>query len=216
MNSYNKANSRKKYYSPLISHPLSDKIHSFPLKSSSLNLSSINFEKDSSRNLGLSCEIISQITPNIFSFGNISGSEKCESLLIKTLPPDFDISAKLPLDTPLGANITSKPLDLRDIYNSLLTFSSNKNLTLGCCAEDDIIFPFSNLYSIMQGCLDMFLCEWPNKSTSNFIDRNASFKQFKNLPDHYSSAFKSRSSTTDFTIHNNVFVNFNSHNRNNN
>ena len=89
-------------------------------------------------------------------------------------------------------------------------FSSSRNLTLGCSAEDDIIPTLGNLCSIMQSCFDLLFSKGPNKAP-NLLNWNTGFKQFENLPDHYSSTFDSWSPTTNLTICDKVFVNFNSH-----
>lgn len=166
-----------------------------------------SFNKDS----GLSCEILNQIIENTSSFGNNSESVKWESLVTKILSSDFDIVANLPLENPLGAETTSKSSDLRNLYNSILTFSSSKNLTLGCSTKDDIIPTLGNLCNIMQSCFDLLFSKGSNKCIPNLFNRNPGFKQFKNLPDHYPGTFNSWSPTTNFTVSNNVFVNFNSH-----
>ena len=58
-----------------------------------------------------------------------------------------------------------------------------------------------------EGCLE---------SCKNFFNRHAPLKHFQNLPDHNSCAFESRRSTADFTVRDNILINFDSHAMNNN
>ena len=158
----------------------SSKVIKNPSKSLGDDFTLSNLENSFNKDSGLSCEILNQIIENIFSSGNNSESVKWESLVTKILSSDFDIAANLPLENPLGAETTSNPSDLRNLYNSILTFSSNKNLTLGCSTEDDIIPTLSNLCSIMQSCFDLLLSKWPNKCIPNFLNRSTGFEQFEN------------------------------------
>ena len=73
-----------------------------------------NLEKAAISDSGLSCGILNQTTENIFSLGNFEESVKCLSFDTSTLFSNFESSANLPLESPFGLNMTSKPLCFRN------------------------------------------------------------------------------------------------------
>lgn len=186
-----------------------------PSKSSILDLSLNNLEKDSNSASGLSCGILSQTTENILSFGYIQGSVKSSSLVTNTLSSDLESNANLPFEIPFGLKLASYPSDSKNFNNTFFTFSSSRNLSFlkGDC-DFDIISSSSEISSIMQSCLDMPLCEGCQETCNYLFNRHSSFNHFQNLPDHDSGAFESGLAVANFTVRNNELIDFNSHNDN--
>jgi len=183
-----------------------------PSKSSGLDLSLSKLENDFNNSSGLSCGILNQITENIFSFGYKKGSIKSTSLETNTLFSDLENNANLPLESPFGLKVTSYPADIKNFNKSFFTFSSNRNLSfLKWDCDFGIISSSSKVSSIMQSCLDMLLCEGRYETCNYLFNGNSSFKHLQNLPNHDSGTFESRFSMADFTIRNNVLVDFGSH-----
>ena len=179
-----------------------------PSKSSGFIFSSM-FENEESNHSGLSCGIFSQTTEKIFSFGKCSELEKSSSLVIRTLCSDFENAASLPLVSPFGFEIMSNPCCLRNFSSLNFTFSSLRNLTEGD-AELDIIFTPHEISSILESCSDVLFGQ-RRIVFNDFFDRDPSLKHFKHLPDHDPSAFECGLSMTDFSICNNIIINFDSH-----
>jgi len=184
----------------------------FPSKSFGFIFSSIS-KKEISDCSGLSCGIFNQITENNFSFGKCSELEKSSSLVIRTLCSDFENAANLQLASPFGFEIISNPFFLRNFSILNFTFSSLRNLTERD-AELDIIFTPHEISSILKSCFNVFFSQ-RRIIFDNPFNRYPSLKHLKNLPDHNSGSFKSRSSPADFTISDNIIIDVDSHGINN-
>jgi len=192
-----------------ISNLSSNNIINLPSKSSGF-VSLSNLEKECIKDSGLSCGTLNQIIENISSLVN---SAKSSSLVINTLCSDLENSASLPFERPFGFEIISTPCCLRNISNLLFTFSSLRNLVFEGDTKLDIVSTSSEICCILQSCFDMVLSQ-RREVFNNFIYANSSFEHLQNLPDHDSSSFKSRLSVTDFSVCNNMLINFDSHDTN--
>ena len=170
----------------------------------------ISFNSDSNaviRSWVLSCGILNHTTENIFSFENFKAFEKCRSLVISTLCSDFENVANDPFESSFGLEIMSYPCSFKNFSSLNFTFSSRKNLTE---RELDIVTSFKNICGILQSSSNMSLCQ-RRIILENFIKSHSSPQHFQDLPDHDSGSLKSWSSSTDFTVCNNIGVNFDSH-----
>ena len=184
-----------------------------PSKSSGF-VSSSNLEKESNRDSSFSCGILNQTTENIFSLGNTNDLVKCLSLVISTLCSDLENSANLPFESSFGLDIMSTPCCLRNLSNLLFTFSSLRNLTERD-AKMDIFTTSQDICRILKSCQNMFFSNsWV--IIEDIINAHSSSKHFQYLPDHYSSAFEGRDPATDFSVNNNIVVDFDSHGNMNN
>ena len=135
-------------------------------------------------------------------------SRKSASLVISNL---CSLNANLktsPFEMVLGVNLTSCPNSDRNEDSPLCTFSSNKNLILGWNRNHEI--SFSDLSSKVQGCPDVVLSQG-RVCFKDFLGGGFIFKHFENYGNHDPSAFESRLSMADFTVNNNILINFNSH-----
>ena len=198
-----------------VSKSSSCKVIKYPLKSSGSDFFLSNIENAGANASGLSCGILIQIIENTLSFGNGFGLAKSESLVTNTRFSDLESSANLPFENPFGANFTSNPSELRNLANLLLTFSSSRNLSCEWDADSDIVSTSGEICCILQSCFNIILCQG-GKIFENFIYTNSSFKHLQDLPDHNSGAFKSGLSMADFSVCNNILVNFDSHTKLNN
>mgnify|MGYP001559016131 CR=1 FL=1 len=207
-----------KYYSCLIRlnfgnarNPKGVSVNNLPLNSESLtDLNKfIKDENTASTSGGL---ILMNIIPEYFLGGNNKMLPRCLSNDNITLSSDLASSAISSSSERKGAFFTSKPSS----YNSLITlsgtFSSEYNPGL---LEDDIFFLFNQLGSVINSRKNSFLGKSREIVLNDFAYCDASSEQIKNLPDHYSGIFESRSTMTNFAINDNVFVNFSSHINNN-
>ncbi len=183
----------------------------YPLKSFGDDFFSSNFENEFSKFSGLSCGILNQTIENIFSLGNNDELMKCVSLVTSILCSERENSANLPLESDFGLNVTSYSLDFKNSNSSFFTFSSSRNLSSFLWDDGDIILASSNYSSVMQSCFDMLFSEGGKERIRDFFNRHSSFEHFENLPDHDSSASESRNSSTDFSVNDNIFINFDSH-----
>ena len=220
------------------------KVMKLPSKSSDLvSLSNLEneFSKDSGLSCGILNQMIENIeipfnqVPSSFGIsiypfpfwssiinGNVyivsllyeCSSVKSQSLVTNILCSDIENFASSPFESCLGLKITSKSF-LRNCNNSFLTFSSRRNLSfLSFDINDDIIPSFNKASCILQRSFDVLFCEGHQKIIKDFFYRYSCFEQFKNLPDHDSCALESRLSMADFTVCNNILVNFDSHCKN--
>ncbi len=193
----------------------SSKVIRYPSKSSGLDLDLSNLENDSKSASGLSCGILNQITENIFSLGNKNESVKSSSFVTNINSSDLESAANVPLENPFGLKVTSHPSDFKNFNNSFFTFSSSRNVSFleGNC-DFDIIPSSGEISSIVQGCLDMLLCERCYEACNYLFNRHACLKHLKDLPDHDSCAIERGLAVADFTVSNNEFVDFDSHDTN--
>ena len=111
----------------------------------------------------------------------------------------------------LGNKKGSYPPDLRNFNNSFFTFSSNRNLSCKRDTDGNIISSSSKVSSIMQSCLDMFLCERCYETCDYLFNRRSSLKHLQYLPHHYPGSFECRLAMTDFAVCYNAFADFDSH-----
>ena len=192
-------------------NPSSYKVIRLPSKSSDSDSFDSKLEKVFSSNSGLSCGTLSQITENILSLGYCSESVKSESPVTNILCSDLENDANFSSEDPLATFIASNPSAFRNGNNLNLTFSSNKNLRLEGDAELNIVSSSHEISSVLESCFNVFLCEGGDKGVHDFFDWDSSFKHFKDLPDHDSSALESRFAMANVSICNDIFVNFNSH-----
>ena len=188
-------------------------VMNFPSKSCGL-VSLINLENELSNASGLSCGIFNQTTENIVFLLDKNLSVKSQSLVTNTLCSDLENSANFPFESPLGFEIISNPCCLRNTSNLFFTFSSLGNLGFEGDTELDIISASGQISSILQSCQDVFfIYSWV--VIEDFINAHSSVEHFQNLPDHNSCSFEGGLSMTDFTICDNIIINFNSHKINN-
>ena len=138
-------------------------------------------------------------------------SVKCLSLVISNLCSDKATSNTSPFSIPLGESLTSCPNLDKKGYNPLCTFSSNKNLIL---SRDKIKTSFCELGSKVQSCLDMILSEG-RISFNDFFSIGSIFEHFQDYGNHDSCAFESRLTMANVGVHNDIIINFGSHNNNN-
>ena len=193
-----------------ISNLFSYNIMNLPLKSSGL-VSLSNSENELSNNSGCFCGIFNQTTENIVSLLYKNLSVKSQSLVTNILCSDLENPASSPFESFFGLKITSKSF-LRNYNNSFLTFSSSRNLSsLSFDVDDDIVTPFSEASCILQSCFNMLFCERYKEGVKNFFDRSSIFQHLQNLPDHNSCSFESGLAMTNFSVCNNEFIYFNSH-----
>src|SRR4030042_4667007 len=157
-----------------------------------------NLENELSSASGLSCGIFNQTTENIFSLWYKEEYVKSQSLVTNTLFSNFENSANLPFEIPLGFEIISNPCCLRNTSNLLFTFSSLRNLTERD-AELDIISTPHKTCCILQCCFDMFFSN-SGIIFKDFINCHSSFEHLQDLPDHDSSTFESRLSMKNFSV----------------
>ncbi|MEK6984157.1 MAG: hypothetical protein AABX33_06295 [Nanoarchaeota archaeon] len=182
-----------------------------PSKSSGLDLSLSNLENEFINDSILRCGILNQTIENIFSLEN---SAKSSSLVTNTLCSDLENSASLPFESPFGFETASAPCCSRNLFNLSSTFSSRRNLSLDWDVDNDILFTSSQISRILQSCFNMLLSQ-RMECLKDFFKRGSIFQHLQNLPDHYSSSFESGLSMANFTVRNDEFVNFNSHETNN-
>ena len=76
--------------SAVISKSSSRRVIKYPSKSVGLDFSLTKFDSALNKDSSLCCGILSQIIPNIFSFGNLEISEKCLSFVTNILLPDVE------------------------------------------------------------------------------------------------------------------------------
>jgi len=86
-----------------------------------------------------------------------------------------------------------------------------RQCTLISNRDNNNVLAFGNAGSIVQSRFNMLFGENWKIVFDDFLLRNASAKQFENLPEHDSCSFESRSSSTNLAVCSNVPVDFNSH-----
>ena len=190
-----------------ISNPSSFNLINLPSKSSGFVFSLSNLENSFNKDSMLRCGILDQTTENISSLENL---RKSSSLVTNTRFSDLESSANFPFESLFGFDITSTPCCLRNLSNLLSTFSSKRNLTLVVDVNNDIFFTPCQISCILQSCSDVFFSQ-RGESFKNFFKRSSIFEHFQDLPDHNSGAFESGFPMADFTICDDIFVNFDSH-----
>ena len=157
------------------------------------------------------CEMRSQTTPYMDSFGNLNASAKCRSFVTMTRFSDSVNEASLSSERPLGLKTASIPCCVRDCNSFRGTFSSSRNFGF-VNPDDNVITSSGNCSSITQSCLDLFFSQWSDEMSCDFLNRHPTLQQLKNLPDHNTCSFERRFAVANFTVRNDVLVDFNSHN----
>lgn len=156
--------------------------------------------------------ILMNTIPSCSSGGNKSMLPKCLSNDSITLPSVFailDINSSLDLR---GDLLTSNPLFVKNSKTNFGIFSSVRIFSL---PDSDIFFLFEKLGGVFNSGQDGFLRELREVIPNNLFWSNASSKQGKNLPDHDTGIFESKLSMADFTVSDNEFIDFVSHEPNN-
>ena len=111
-----------------------------------------------------------------------------------------------------------KLMKVSRLYSQITDNSGNYNLLCLEFSAYTIIFLCATIdrigdnktSCILQGCFDVSRSE-RREIFNNFVNTGSGFQHFENLPDHDSCSFESRLSMTDFTVCNNIFINFGSH-----
>ena len=100
---------------------------------------------------------------------------------------------------------------IRYILYKKLSVEKRRQSSLTPKRNNNNILAFGNAGSIVQGCFNMLFGEHWKIIFDDFLLRNASAKQFENLPEHDSCSFESRGSSANLAVSDNVLVDFNSH-----
>ena len=141
--------------------------------------------------------------------GNSFLLRKCLSNVNITRNSDLAILDNCLSVEPKGAFLTSCPCFINNSVTCFGKFSSERNFNL--FLEENMFFFSDEFRSISHNREDSGLCERWKIILKDFIDTDPCSEQFQNLPNHNSCSFKGRSSATNFTVNNNVVINFNSH-----
>ena len=102
---------------------------------------------------------------------------------------------------------------LRNPSNLLLTFSSSRNLSWEGDVNGDIISTSGQISSVVQSSLDVLLSQ-RREILNNLLDGDSTFQHLQYLPNHNPGPFESGLSMADFTVRNNILINFDSLNNN--
>jgi len=173
-------------------------------------ISSENFliksnSKDSSLESSGRCIRTTTIAGN-FNGENSAVFKKSLSRVNKTLCFSHANEYSLEFLMPFGANIMSMPLFESDLTSLASTSSSAKNLSF----DVNESFTSQSFSSVMQSGLNMFFSQgWIG--FDDFFISGTTFQHLQNLPHHNSGAFESGLTMTDFTIRDNILINFGSH-----
>lgn len=183
--------------------------NNLPLKSEdSILLSNFdNSENVASINGGF---ILSTIIPECSFGGNNLLLRKCLSNVNITLDSDLAI-----LDNCLSVNpdetfLIPCPSFINKSSTAFGKFSSERNLSL--FFEKDIFFFSDEFRSVCHNREDSRFCKLRKIVFENVFNSNSCSEQLHDLPNHDPCTFESGGSTTDFTINDNMLVNFDSHN----
>lgn len=183
--------------------------NNLPLNSDNLIFSN-NFDK-SEKVVSINGGIILNTTIPKWSLGGKSFLlRKCLSKVNIIRDSDFAILDNCLSIEPKGTFLTSYPRFINDSVISFGKFSSERNFNL--FLGKNIFFFSDELGSICHNRENSGLCERWKIILKNFINADTCSEQFQNLPDHDSCSFESGSSAADFTVSDNVIINFYSHN----
>lgn len=108
-----------------------------------------------------------------------------------------------------GKHPSSKPI--RHIPYIKFSVKKKQRSSLIYKGDYNNILAFGNAGSIVQSCFNMLFGKCWKIIFDDFLSGYISSKQFKNLPEHDSCAFESRSSSANLAVRDNVLVDFNSH-----
>ena len=234
-------NDLKDYF--LIRNPNEERRNNLPLNSTGLT-SLNNFESDENNVSIIGGWMSIKIIPGCSLGGNNSLLIKCLSNVKITLDSSFAISESCLSVAPKCIFLMSKPSSFNNSVNLTGIFSSE--ISFGLLEDDIFFMSrfltktphfsvelnlehpkvpnkshkdfliFNEFRCIIQDGQNCFFAKLGEIIFYNFINSYSLSEQFKYLPDHYSSTFKSRLSITDFIIYFNISVNFCYHNVNNN
>ena len=107
---------------------------------------------------------------------------------------------------PFSAYLISMPLSNSSLTNLSSTSSSAKNLSF----DMDKSFTSEPFSGVMQSSFDVLLSQG-RISFENILEAFSGFEHLQNRVHHNSSSLESGLSVTDFTVRNDVFINFGSH-----
>ena len=189
--------------------PSSASIHVLPLKLSE-NLSSHCRNKDWYLEISGGCTRITRIAGNSAD-GNKDVFKKSLSNDNIALPSLQANEYNLEFLMPLSAYLISIPLSERDLINLASTSSSEKNLNFK--VDKPLTSEFFS--SVVQSSFNMPLSQ-RRVSFDDIFKGFSSFEHLEDLRDPDSGTSESRLSTTNFAVRNNEFINFSSHNVDNN
>ena len=183
-------------------------INNLPLNSESLTCLS-NFDNNEDV-VSINGEAISNTTiPKCFSGGNNLLLRKCLSNVSMILDSDIESFDNCLSVNPNGTSLISCPSCDNNLLIAIGKFSSERNLSL---LLEENIFLFSNEFrGICQNRKNGWSCNLWKIVLENFFNTDSCSEQFHNLPNHNSCSFKSRGSTANFTILNNILINLYSH-----
>ena len=191
-----------------ILNPARERLNNLPLNSDGLTNSNkfINVENTGFISGGI---ILINTIPEYFPGGNTLMFAKCLSNVNNTLSSDLANFATSKSSEPKTGLLISNHFFSNNSTNFFGRFSSHRSLNW--FFEYDIFLIFEDIRSITKSRKDgLFIKLW-EVIFKNLSNSNSCSKQFGYLPNHDSCTFKSRSSTTNFTICNDIFVDFDSH-----
>ena len=195
----------------LMRKPNGDTINNLPLNSGVFILLNNLFNKKIIESIVGGC-ILRNIIPEDSFGGNFILFKKCLSNVNNTLSSDLANSNTCP-SFELGLILfASNPF----LDNTLMTPKGIFSSTSRGGLEGDIFFIFYAFGGIIKRSKNSFFSEFRKIIFKDFINSNSGSKQFKHLPYHDPCAFEGGCASTDFIVSNNVFVDFNSHENNNN
>jgi len=186
--------------------------NNLPLNSEGLTLSNKS-DNASVTVLMIGGTILMNTIPSCFSGGNKSMLPKClsnDSIILPSVFAITDINSSL---DPREAFFISNPLLDKNSITKFGMFSSARSFSL---SNRNIFFLLEKFGGIVNSRQDSFFRELGEVVPEDFFRGYASAYQGKNLPYHNSGAFESELSMADFAVRDNVFVDFNSHNVDNN
>ncbi len=154
--------------------------------------------------------IINTTIPEKSFGGNIDLLKKSESLETNTNPPAFDNKANLPFTIPFAAYSAESPLLSSKRFTDLEIFSSSRNF-----GESGITLSADKLGSVFKSSRNMLPGD-RGIVFHNIFNRFSSSHQLNNIAYQDSGAFESRLSMADFTVRDNILINFDSHGSYNN
>lgn len=191
----------------LTRNPNEERMNNLPLNSDGLTfLNKFESDKDTvSINGGCMSK---NIIPGCSLGGNNLLLMKCLSNVKIILDSDFAIlEISLSLEFR-GGFFTSKPLFLNSSVSFIGIFSSEISFGL---LEKNIFFFLNEFRSVIQNRQNSFFAKLWKIIMPNFINTDPCSKQFQNLPNHYPGIFEYGFSFANFTISDDIIINFSSH-----
>ncbi len=183
-------------------------INNLPLNSGGLTFSN-NFDK-SEKVVSIKGGVIFNTTIPKYSLGgNSLLLRKCLSNVNIIRDSDLAILDNCLSVEPRGTFLISCFCFINNSVTSFGKFSSERNFNL--FLEENMFFFPDEFRSICHNGKDSKLCERWKIILKNLINADTCSEQFQNLPDHDPCSYKSRSSSADFTVSDDVIINFNPH-----